>query len=224
MPARTRCRARSQRWARIETPHQGPHLRPPLRRRARSQRWARIETLSVKLELAALSVVVAPALSGGRGLKPRGQRGRRAVRHGVAPALSGGRGLKPYSAGAVHIKQIVAPALSGGRGLKLVVGVVEARGRRCRARSQRWARIETCGPVRASRGWSRRRARSQRWARIETPRAPRAPPRRPVAPALSGGRGLKHEGHEPPYPQRHRAHPQRWARIETQVVTPSTSP
>ena len=66
---------------------------------------------------AAVAAYVAPAFTGGRGLKQNALDGG-AVHDFVAPAFTGGRGLKQNAldGGAVH--DFVAPAFTGGRGLK----------------------------------------------------------------------------------------------------------
>ncbi len=100
--------------ARIETACQ-PFLELAQRRSARPPGRARIETIRRATSLR--NCPVAPALRGGRGLKPDVGRSH-VIRSQVAPALRGGRGLKQIALGTLAKIERVAPALRGGRGLK----------------------------------------------------------------------------------------------------------
>src|SRR5581483_10091048 len=78
----------------------------------------------------------------GRGLK-RYRQARQRLRDGVAPALRGGRGLKPIIQHTTGSGRVVAPALRGGRGLKREAGNNWRERLGCGSRPSGRERIET---------------------------------------------------------------------------------
>ncbi len=174
--------------------------------------------------------MVAPALIGGRGSqlirkesknskKKSGARPHRRARIAtsrpprhcapspVAPALIGGRGSQLHQPPQQRHVARVAPALIGGRGSQRLlepdaVRLVSGGG----ARPHRRARIATSRST-CTRCWmTRRGARPHRRARIATSgfRRTVSRPRRPVAPALIGGRGSQRaNGRRDAQPQAH---------------------
>ena len=133
---------------------------------------------------------IAPALRGGRGLKLTQNRGK-GNPDVIAPALRGGRGLKPDDRHNWKNLGTIAPALRGGRGLKLHRPTISGSRAADSARPPGRARIETTPQTAEKPSWWNS-ARPPGRARIET--AKRIGKQAPlqIAPALRGGRGLKH--------------------------------